>query len=278
MEDEALKRPIKNEQEYLRKGREEIKKKYALGVRPVDKRENYIKRCVGIAGDMLEIIDGQVYINNKLLDIPENLQYKYEVNLKEDLSSRYLYKLGVTMEDQRNDFQHSGNIRSLVLSEKQVNELRNNPSVISINRVINPKGVKENFGIFPHDSRLSWSLDNFGPLWIPKKGESIVLTDENYAMYERAISLYEGNTLERKGDKFIINGVETNSYTFKMDYFWLMGDNRHSSLDSRFWGFVPEDHLVGKAVFVWFSQEQGPGKGFFESIRWNRVFTIINGK
>ncbi len=279
MEDEALKRPAKSEQEYLKKGREEIQKKYGLGVRPVDKRENYIKRCVGIGGDVLEIVEGQVFINGKLLEQPQNLQYKYQLELREDLSSRFLYKMGITSEDQRNDFQHNGNFRTLVLTEAQAKELAANSSVVSIQKVVMPKGVRENYAIFPHDSRLNWSLDNFGPLWIPKKGETLQLTDENFAMYERAISLYEGNTLERlSADKFRINGVETNSYTFKMDYYWLMGDNRHSSLDSRFWGFVPEDHIVGKAVLVWFSKEEVPGKPFFESIRWNRVFSLINGK
>ena len=143
---------------------------------------------------------------------------------------------------------------------KRVTPLLNRPDAVS--------PAKFTVEIFPHDGVHKWTEDFYGPVWIPKKGATLTLTPENYSIYERAIRVFEGNQLERQGDKFIINGQETNQYTFKMDYFWMMGDNRHQSQDSRFWGFVPEDHVVGEAWIIWMSLNKG--------IRWNRLFKTIH--
>ena len=130
-----------------------------------------------------------------------------------------------------------------------------------------PGDVKYLGVLFPFDSLHRWTLDDYGPIWIPKKGQSITLTEENYSIYERAIRIYEHNNFEKRGNKFYLNGKEVSSYTFTMDYYWMMGDNRHSSQDSRFWGFVPEDRIVGKPSFIWFSTGNG--------IRWSRLFKAI---
>ena len=148
------------------------------------------------------------------------------------------------------------------------------PFVKSVTRIVRPKGYREDF-IFPHDKRFSWNEDNFGPLYIPKKGDVIKLTLDNLPLYRRCIEVYEGNSLFVSGDgKIIINNQPADSYTFRMDYYFMMGDSRHNSADSRFWGFVPEDHVVGKALFIWFSTDKD--KTFPASVRWSRIFKGID--
>ena len=162
------------------------------------------------------------------------------------------------------DFDLAGsNIYRINLSADEANILRKTPGVDSVAREI----VNNYGGVFPFDKKFNWSIDNFGPLWIPKKGVSIPLTPENIILYKRAISVYEHNTWEERDGKIFINGKETTSYTFKMNYYWMMGDNRHRSQDSRYWGFVPEDHVVGEAWLIWMSYDKG--------IRWNRLFKSI---
>lgn len=237
--------------------------------RPVDKRENFIKRCIALPGDSVEIINQDVYVNNVKNDVPGKLQYKYRVRTDGSrLNSRKLVEMGIT-EGVR---QMSRNEYMLTLTDEHVEEIKNFRIVKEVNPAVRPEDVREPY-IFPHDPAFKWNVDNFGPLYIPEKGATIQLNERNILLYERAIRAYERNDLRIEDGKIFINGEETSEYTFKMDYYWMMGDNRHNSADSRFWGFVPEDHVVGKAVFVWLSLD--PNESFFSKIRWNKMFRTI---
>ena len=239
--------------------------------RPVDKRENYIKRCIGIPGDTLKIIDQIVYINGKPADNPVNLQYKYAVKTNgTSINPRIIEKLDIT-EDIPSD--EGGNL-IMTLTNEGAAQIKTLANVLEVKRIIQPKGLWQTY-IFPFDSIYPWNVDNFGPLYIPKAGVTVKLTTQNLPLYSRIIKAYENNSLEVKGGKIFINGKESDSYTFKMDYYWMMGDNRHNSADSRFWGFVPVDHIVGKAVFVWLSLD--PNKSLFNGkIRFNKLFRSIH--
>jgi len=250
-------------------------------VRPVDKRENYIKRCVGVAGDTLEVIDSKLMINNKDAYVPPNLQFNYRVSAEgRGFLTRELLEKEITTEfnpatgevykiSEFGEFQ-------MTLTEKSKARLMTFPNVRSIEKNITKKGFKSGRinEIFPNDSRYDWSVDNFGPVVIPAKGKTIELNTNNLPIYKKVISTYEKNDLKVKDGKIIINGKETTSYTFKMNYYFMMGDNRQNSQDSRYWGFVPEDHVVGKAVFIWLSLDQN--KSFLSKIRWKRLFTVID--
>ncbi len=240
-------------------------------VRPVDKRENYVKRGIGMPGDTLQIIDRQVYLNGKKAVNPEKLQYQY--NLTTDGSSinpKILERLDITEGG-------STNVPGrfvYVLTEEAKNALERLPIVKSV-EVLNEEEGKWYPEIFPFDSAYKWNRDNFGPLYIPRKGIPIRLNAKNIVLYNRLIRTYEGNELQVKGGKIFINGKETDSYTPRMDYYWMMGDNRHNSADSRYWGFVPEDHIVGKAEFIWLSiSDNGGPLGW--KIRWNRLFSLVH--
>lgn len=236
--------------------------------RPVDKKENYIKRCVGIAGDKLEVRDGIVYINDKKGELFPHAQSTYRV-----ISN------GQSIP---NDFLEEHNIESPVyignnqylytLQNEDIDLVREQPSVVSLEPYNDPKGFIPNSPqawVFPADTaNFKWNKDNYGPIVIPKEGATVQLTPQNIALYRRIIDIYEDNDLEERDGKFYINGAEASSYTFKMDYYWMMGDNRHRSSDSRYWGFVPIDHVVGKASFVWLSHMDG--------IRWNRLFRSVS--
>lgn len=238
--------------------------------RPVDKRENYIKRCIALPGDTLQIIDQVVYINGEIQVDPPMAQSKYYVKTSgARLSTRLLNKLDIT-----EDVMMAGpGDYYLTLSESAAEELAGTPEVLEVKKVIHPAGQRQEF-IFPFDARYPWNVDNFGPLYMPKAGDSVRITMENISLYERIITAYELNKLEVRNNRIYINGQETEYYKFKLDYYWLMGDNRHNSADSRFWGFVPNDHIVGKAVFVWLSLD--PNKSLFSGkIRWNKVFRSV---
>ncbi len=243
-------------------------------VRPVDKRENFIKRCVAIAGDTLSIVDGKVYVNSALNMVPPSSEMPYYVTLdgkgffSEDFISKELnVDLDNPMQGDLLQSQNNPNTYRLTLTPAQLKMVESFPFVVkgSVVPDLNTSG----FGnTYPYDTaQFSWSEDNYGPIWIPKKGRTIDLTPRNISLYKRLIQVYENNQWEERDGVIFINGQRSSSYTFTMNYYWMMGDNRHNSQDSRFWGFVPEDHIVGKASLIWFSWQNGP--------RWNRIFSSI---
>lgn len=238
-------------------------------VHPVDKTDNYIKRCIAVAGDWLTIRDGAVFINGEPQAVPPESDRNYMVYAKNTLSKEYLEELGILINEgpKSSDF-----------------NLTPNPSVYIINLTEKEKGILEKSDFvqriepyymktpspteyFPYDTINKWSVDQYGPIWIPKKGATLKLTPENISIYERAIRVYENNDFKVENGKFFLDGKEITQYTFKMDYYWMMGDNRQGSQDSRYWGFVPEDRIVGKAWMIWLSWDGGP--------RWKRLFNIV---
>lgn len=245
-------------------GPEMVKAKYTIITRPVDKKENYIKRCMGIPGDKVQVIDGIVYVNDKPAKIFPHSKMNYIVQTKGmGLSSDFLEENGIEVKGME------GNAYDINIPNDKLETVKKLPNIISIKLEELPVGSTLD-GAFPQDTaNFKWNRDNYGPITIPKKGTTVTLTPQNIALYRRVIFNYEGNKLEERNGQFFINGQQTNTYTFKMDYYWMMGDNRHNSADSRYWGFVPEDHIVGKASFVWLSY--GP-----HGIRWKRLFHSIH--
>ncbi len=242
-----------------------------IAVHPVDKTDNYIKRCVAIAGDSLKIINGVLFVNSEPAFVSPTSAtfYVFKTNnvmIDEDQLRDAGIKLN--QEDDDPDFSPgTGYTYRINMTLPELEKLKKIPGVIlnSIAREIDSSGSGN---IFPHDTTyFKWTADNFGPILVPKKGLPISLTPQNIDLYKRCIQVYEKNTWEQQGGKVLINDKETSTYTFKMNYYWMMGDNRHKSQDSRFWGFVPEDHVVGKASIIWFSWEHGP--------RWNRLFRFV---
>ncbi|MDR6968861.1 signal peptidase I [Flavobacterium arsenatis] len=242
--------------------------------KPVDKRTNYVKRCVGTPGDSLSVRNGVVFIDGKELILSDRAKPQYSYDAKTDgteLDRTYLLKeLNIT---DGFGYIKADSVRFFALTEENMQRLKNNPSIKSIKRNISEQ---EDPSIFPFTKK--WNLDNLGPIYIPEAGKTVTLNRESIAFYKKVIGEYEGNDLKINGDEIRINGQIAKSYTFKQDYYYMMGDNRHNSLDSRFWGFVPADHIVGKPVFIWMSLDQNIGwNKAIDKIRWDRMFTTVGG-
>ena len=267
--------------------------------RPVDKRENYIKRCIGLPGDTIEVKDQIIFVNNRAIETPINAQFMYDITFGEyginmktldkyNISDGVLFFPNNSAEDLNNirieykkdpenvrQMLNQCNGATLSLTKKVSEQLKNLSNITSFNKEMYTKGKYQD-DIFPYDSvNYPWNRDFFGPLYIPKAGVTVQLTTANLPIYARIIEAYELNKLEVKNGKIYINEKEATSYTFKLDYYWMMGDNRHNSADSRFWGFVPVDHIVGKAVFVWLSLDNNKSL-FGGKIRWNKLLRTIH--
>ncbi len=258
-----------------KEGRDKLHQDYTVISHPVDKRENYVKRCVGLPGDTIRIAASEVFVNGELLGNIPGLQNVYYVQTNgTPINPKIFDEMGIARSDIQGYNTPEGNIvYVLPLTRQNLERIKNMRNVMGTVQQI---ADEVDPGIFPHDTvNYPWNLDNFGPLWIPKKGASVQINLETLPLYRDIIERYEGNKLEVRDSLVYINGEPANNYTFNMDYYFMMGDNRHNSLDSRFWGFVPEDHIVGKPRFVLVSIDRE--KKFPGNIRWGRMFTAIKG-
>ena len=235
--------------------------------RPTDRRENYVKRCVGLPGQTLQIKNRIVYLNGKANKEPDNVQYSYYVKLKGQMPTELMDELGISNEDMASLNQYG----YLPLTQKAAKKLAARKDIVADIRLNTDAQTGD---LYPLNAYTGWTRDNYGPVWIPKKGATVKLNMKNIAVYERPIRAYEYNDLKVKDGQIYINGRLAHSYTFKMDYYWMMGDNRHNSADSRYWGFVPEDHIVGKPIFIWWSHN--PDHPGFSGIRWSRLFNFVD--
>ena len=248
------------------------KENYPLAVHPVDKTDNYIKRCVGIAGDTIEVRNDIAWVNGVMQALPPDAELNYLVTVNTPSLDQDIMKDEYNCDYDKGEYSPStqpGVYRMLLTTKAKEKMISNGlAKSITVDTLFQDGDTRDD--VFPYDnvaSHIGWNRDQFGPVWVPKKGIALTLTAENYSIYERAIRIYEGNSFVMQNGKFILNGKEVTSYTFKMDYYWMMGDNRQGSQDSRYWGFVPEDHIVGKAWMIWFSWDGGP--------RWKRLFRIV---
>ena len=242
---------------------------------PVQLKTNYVKRCMGLPGDVLIIDDQKVIVNGEQLGAPEFMKYSYRITTDNQLTERTLRNLQLSS----NDFYYLGKDASghalyhMFLTQSQLRDLRNASFVLNISEQLKPSGTGEE-DIFPSVSYAPWNGDNYGPLTIPAKGMTFTVNDSTLALYGETIRLYEGHqSVEINDSGLFVDGRLLTEYTFNQNYYFMMGDNRHNSLDSRYWGFVPEDHIVGKALFIWMSLDEEAG--LLNKVRWNRLFTVL---
>ncbi len=242
--------------------------------RPVDRRENYVKRCVGLPGQTLQIKDGIIYLDGEANKEPDAAQTNYNVVLKRAIPEKLRKELSLSQEDLPNSQNRQGSV-VIPLTRKAADILSSNTEIVAD---ISPIRYlpEESEWLFPQNKNTKWTVDDYGPIWIPAKGSTVQLNLDNLPFYERIIKVYEGNDLKVERDgTILINGQKASSYTFSMDYYWMMGDNRQNSADSRFWGYVPEDHIVGRPVFIWLSLDKDKNWGQKGKIRWNRLFRSV---
>ncbi|QQS28297.1 MAG: signal peptidase I [Sphingobacteriales bacterium] len=241
--------------------------------RPLDKRDHFIKRCVALPGDTLVLVNRRIYINNKEESQPEFLQFNYFLRTDgTPINSQILTDYNITEGGLRTE---KGDLYEYALTASQIEKVKSIPNIIKIDSIIRDKGVRNpHEQVFPNDfENFPWNIDNYGPVVIPEKGATIDLTLQNLSLFSYLIEHHEGNTILVSNNKILINGVIAEKYTFRKDYYFMMGDNRQNSQDSRIWGFVPEDHIVGKAILVWMSVK--PGGKFPKDLRWDRVFKRV---
>lgn len=258
-------------------GREYAQKMYGpVTVRPVDKKDNYVKRCVAIAGDTLRVVNGKVFVNGEAQKSYPGIQNTYTVVTKGSaINSKLLKNLNINPEEYWFDATLPG-YPNMPLSEENAEKMAKIGNVVSVSQNVDvypPDYPDSPLMLFPFTDSFRWTRDNYGPIYIPAKGDTVELNLSNLPLYERIITNYEGNTLEVRDGSIFINSEESSSYTFGQNYYFMMGDNRHNSLDSRYWGFVPEDHIVGKPRMIWFSSDKN--KPFPRNIRWKRLFKFV---
>lgn len=260
-------------------GWESVQANYHVTSRPVDKRENYVKRCVAIPGDVLSVEQGEVYIDGKPGYKPKKRQFFYSAILNSPFSYQVLNSIdikGKNFPNNKDAYDANTGAYFYFMSPWQVAKLKSFQNVNKVGRYYNVNSHDGDERVYPNQPSLGWNQNNFGPLKIPNEGYTVKLDSTTYYLYERCIRIYEGNKLEMKSNGFYINNKKTDTYTFKMNYYFMMGDNRDNSLDSRFWGMVPEDHIVGKPLLVWMSFDPYE-RDFLKSIRWKRFFKPIHG-